>query len=310
MMLRPAFAETGRAGEAYDWLNRIVQSAQSMNYIGTYTFSHDGKIETSRVTHVNDGEGERGKVEFLDGPPREILRENNQITCYYPENRLVKVDRGEGRHFFPGLISGSPAQLKEHYVMTFAGNDRVAGRECRVVRLEPKDGFRFAYRLCADLQSGLLLRAATEDEHHAVMQQFAFTEFQVEGASDARLKPSWPANGWLWDKTGLQVDNADNGIVVNTVPAGFRKIAEVRRAADGRNSPMVHLVYSDGLSSVSLFIEPARSGNATTVESRRGALSFYSWRSGEQQITAVGEVPPQAVAQFARAVSLSTKARP
>lgn len=301
-----AQADSGRAPDPLEVLTRMVESAQSLNYGGVYTFSHDGKIETSRVVHFMDAEGEHGKLESLDGPPREILRENAHVTCYYPESRVVKVDRSDGRHFFPGLIVGSPQQMKELYTLTVVGVDRVAGHECRMVRLEPRDGYRFAYRLCADPQSGLLLKAITEDSNHAPLQQFTFTEIQLDSGVDvARLKPSWSGQGWVWDKSGLQADDADLGIQVSGVPNGFKKVAEVRRAADGRNSPMIHLVYSDGLSSVSVFVEPARGGASQTVESRRGAMSFYSVRMGDQQITAVGEVPPMTVAQFARAVSIA-----
>jgi len=301
------WAEGGRAIDPTDWLVRTVQSAQILNYGGTYTFSHDGKSETSRIVHINDAEGEHGKLESLDGPPREIIRENDHIACYLPESHLVKLDRVEGRHFFPSLLSGSPAQLRDFYTINFAGVDRVAGRECRQIRLEPKDGFRFGYRFCADSQTGLLLRATMEDGTRGVLQQFAFTEFATDSNLDSsKIKPSWNGAGWTWDRSGL-VQSQEITWVISNPPAGFRKVIEMRRGAEGRNSPLIHMVYSDGLAAVSVFIEPARGSVATPAESRRGALSFYSSLVGDQQVTAIGEVPPSTVSQIVKSAVLSRK---
>jgi sigma-E factor negative regulatory protein RseB len=304
-----SWAEGGRTLEPIDWLTRMAQAAQLLNYGGVYTFSHDGKSETSRMTHVNDGGAERGKVEALDGPPREIIRENNQIACYLPDSRLVKVDRVEGRRFFPSLLSGSPMQLRDYYNVTYAGMDRVAGRDCQMIRLEPRDTLRFAYRLCADLQTGLMLRATLEDGPRGVLQQFAFSEVEGEpGLDRTRLQPSWSGAGWAWDRSGLTLDG-DIAWSVSSPPPGFRKVLELHRALDTRGTPLIQLVYSDGISAVSLFIEPARSGMGATSESRRGALSFFTTRVGDQQVTAIGEVPPAAVSQMVRS-AVPVKSKP
>jgi sigma-E factor negative regulatory protein RseB len=279
----------------------MAQSAQVMNYGGVFTFSHDGTAETSRVLHFNDGGAERGKVAALDGPPREIIRDNNVIACYMPERHLVKLDRVEGRLFFPALLTGSPSSLRNFYNLSYAGMDRVAGRDCQMVRLEPRDGMRFGYRLCADLQTGLMLRATLEDGTRGVLQQFAFTEVEGEtGADRSGLQPSWSGAGWAWDRSGLAPDG-DGTWSVGSPPAGFRKVMERHRALDaGKGTQLTQLVYSDGISAVSLFIEPAHSQSPGTHESRHGAMSFYTTRIGDQQVTAVGEVPPAAVAQMVK----------
>jgi len=302
-----ASAEGGRVGDPTDWLIRTIQSSHIMTYSGIYTFSHDGKTETSRVMHLNDAEGEHGKLESLDGPPREIIRENDHIACYLPENHTVKLDRIEGRHFFPALISGSPSQLREFYTVTFAGLDRVAGRECRLIRLDPKDGFRYGYRFCADNQTGLLLRASMEDGARGVLQQFAFTEFAADAGLDiGKLKPSWNGSGWTWDRSGLAQDQELIWGISNP-PTGFRKVMELHRGAEGRSAPFIQMMFSDGLASVSVFIEPARVNSSVTSESRRGALSFYSTRVGDQQVTAIGEVPPATVAQLVKSANMVKK---
>lgn len=296
-----AHAEGGR-GDPVDWLVRMATSAQQLNYGGVFTFSHDGRAETSRVVHFNDGGSELGKVETLDGPPREIIRENNQLSCYMPDVHVVKLDRVEGRRFFPALLSGSPAQLRDFYNISFAGMDRVAGRDCRMIRLEPRDAMRFGFRLCADLDSGLMLRATLEDGARGVLQQFAFSNLEVEpGVDRTRVRPTWSGAGWIWDRTGLE----PGGVVawtVNNPPPGFRKVIELRRAADNHGGQIVQMVYSDGISAMSLFIEaPHGSPEATTLS--RGALSFYTLRSGDRQLTSIGEVPPAAVAQLVRSAA-------
>ncbi|MDE3012165.1 MAG: MucB/RseB C-terminal domain-containing protein [Pseudomonadota bacterium] len=304
----PADAEPGRNAQPLDWLVRMAQSAQMLNYAGTYIFTHDGRAETSRVVHINDGSSEHARIQALDGPPREIIRESGVLYCYLPDSHVVKVDRSEGRQYFPALFSGSPTMLREYYNVNYAGMDRVAGRECQIVQLEPRDGMRFGYRLCADIQTGLMLRATLEDGTRGVMQQFAFTE--IDGsASRTALQPSWNADGWLWDRSGMS-QTADSGWSMDAMPPGFHKISELlRRSADGRSVQVKQAVYSDGISAVSLFIEPARGNAGEAAATRRGALSFYSIRSGDQQVTAIGEVPPANVTQMVKAVNL-VKSKP
>ena len=70
---------------------------------------------------------------------------------------------------------------------------------------------------------------------------------------------------------------------------------------------MTHLVYSDGLASVSVFLEPQSGAPAQYVESLTsvGSSSALSTVAGGLKITAIGEVPPQTVRAIASALRLA-----
>ena len=91
--------------------------------------------------------------------------------------------------------------------------------------------------------------------------------------------------------------------VLKELPAGYRKVDQMIRMVHGKFLPVTHVVFSDGLASVSLFIEPItkgvkpRAGHCTV-----GNTSFYSSVAGYLQITVLGEVPEATTAQIANAV--------
>src|SRR4051812_14993806 len=90
--LLPAFwAAPARAGDAIDWLHRAASAAQRLNYTGTILYQHGTRIETSRMVHYVDPTGEYEKLVNLDGPPREVIRNNEKITCYIPDSKLVRI---------------------------------------------------------------------------------------------------------------------------------------------------------------------------------------------------------------------------
>jgi sigma-E factor negative regulatory protein RseB len=74
----------------------------------------------------------------------------------------------------------------------------------------------------------------------------------------------------------------------------------------GSSEPVAHLVYTDGIASVSVFVEP-RKANTAGAEgpARVGSSSAYSTVVDGHQITAVGEVPPSTVELIAKQVKAS-----
>ena len=94
LMFLPGVAlaeKTGGDGTA--WLQKIASAAHLINYSGTFVYRHDGYMETSRIVHISDASGEHEKLEVLDGPPREIVRNNDEVICYH----AGKQGRGRGK---------------------------------------------------------------------------------------------------------------------------------------------------------------------------------------------------------------------
>lgn len=304
-----ARAQTAARSEL-QWLQLIQDAARRLNYAGTIVFEQHGQMRASRIVHYYDGRISHERLYMLDGQPREFIRSGDEVRCLYPEARRVLIESHPGKDAFPGLGDAEPGQILLHYRVRIAALDRVAGLECRIVAIEPKDSLRYGYRLCIDSASGLLLKTQTVDARMAVLEQMAFSEVRIgRGVDEADLRPSWSIEGWQVDRSEhRQADLAAAGWTV-VAPEGFVKIKEVSRrmgARQGSERDALQAVFSDGLATLSLFIEP-RAGESPPDEfsHARGAVSVYVRTLGDVQITAVGEVPPATL----RAVAQSVEAR-
>ncbi len=284
------------------WLTRMATAARELNYAGTFTYRHGDRTETSRVRHLADELGEMEKIESLDGPVREIIRDRDEVWCYMPELKAIKVDRAQARRFFPALIANPVQSFEQGYAVKVKGKERVAGRDCQQISLEPKDQFRYGYRLCADIESGLLLRANMVGGKEEIIEHFGFTEVRV-GQLIIRdtLKSNFSNENWI--RQSPPVTDA-SGWTVKGLPPGFKKIVELKRTLANRPDRVTQLLYSDGLAAVSVFIEPRKGEpKATARPSQQGAVSFYSRQIPNHNVVVVGEVPPSTVVQIANTVA-------
>jgi len=283
-------------------LARIQQAARKLDYSGVFTYQQGQFIQSSHLVHVIDGTGERERLEVLDGQPREYLRHNDEVQCLIPEKKTVLMEQRRGDRF-PGLLLGDPKALSRYYdIQTEEAPHRVAGRECRVVHIEPRDEHRYGYRLCADSETSLLLKAQTVARTGAVVEQVAFTSLQLGAdVQPAQLVSSWKTRDWKVQEPDMKpVDLAASGWRV-PAPPGFVQVMQVSRTM-ARHKPVNQLVLSDGLAAISVFIEPydsARSDYQPRGAARRGAINLYGARIADYWVTVLGEVPVATLKQLA-----------
>ena len=178
-------------------LTEIQQVARKLDYSGVFIYQQGDLVQSSRLIHVVDGMGERERMEILDGLPREYLRYNDDVQCLMPKSKTVLLERRKGDRF-PGLLLGDPSQLKNHYALRVDSVlQRVAGRWCCLISVDPLDKLRYGYRLCVDTEINLLLKAQTLNLAHAVIEQVSFSSLQIGSEVDSRLLSSrWPAQDW------------------------------------------------------------------------------------------------------------------
>lgn len=291
--------------DAMIWLQRITNAAQQLNYSGSFIYQHGQQIESFRITHLKDASGEHEKLVTQDGRLRQIYRNNDEVYCFLPDDKTVMVDRHRVKKSFPALLPQQIAGLSEFYDIKLGGLERVAGRECQVIFLTPKDQFRYGHRLWADTQTGLLLKASTWNENKQIVDQFAFTQIKIGGPIDRNeLKPVLKGKR-LVRSTGegsAQPLPIDVGWDVGAAPPGFKKINQMKRVLPGASMPVNHIVFSDGLAAASVFIEPV-SDKAMQGLSQQGALHVYSRKVGEYQVKVLGEVPAATVMYIGDAVT-------
>jgi len=264
------------------WLQAIQAAAQRVNFTGTVVYQQGGSMRSSRIVHLWDGRSSHERLQMLDGKAREFIRKDVEVQCLFPEARRVLVERGLPGESFPSIGGGAPREILENYSLKLGSIERVAGVDCQVLLLEPRDALRYGHRLCVEPASSLLLRAETLDLRQEPIDQMAFTD--VRPADLARL-------GWNISP-----------------PAGFRVLRQVERRGAEAARAVYQSVLSDGLATLSVFIDfndSAQTGGADLAH-QHGALSGYSRRVGSALVTVVGEVPPATAKAVAHGVTVTS----
>lgn len=289
------------AGDGLAWLQRIANAARQLNYTGVFVYQAGEVTETSRIVHMVDAGVEIEKLETLDGPPREIIRRNDELVTYHPETRTMRAEKRRGNRGFPALLPDQLSAIAEHYEVRKGEVERVAGFDAQVLVLEPRDQYRYGHKFWAETASGLLLKAKMIGERHAPVEQFAFTQVTI-GAPIARrqLEPRYAADasGWRSERfSSNESPVAESGWVLKSAAPGFRKVLEMRRSREGSaGGTLTHMVFSDGLASVSVFVEPvAPRQKVSEGLIQQGAINIYSRSSGDHRITVLGETPAATV---------------
>jgi sigma-E factor negative regulatory protein RseB len=309
-----AFAAVGAFGadsETVVLLGRIQQAAQQQNYAGSYIHQQGTQVQSSRVTHLQDKGGEYEKLELMDGQAREFVRHNDDVRCYVPDSKLLLIEKRARYDTFPALLTTTPTDLDRYYRMARADGDRVAGHAALEVILEARDKERYGYRLWYDRDTFLLLKAQTIGERGNVIEQVAFSDVVIGGAIDAaRVKPTITnIDGWRTETNRMiPVDLSQAGWLVAQPVAGFRKVLEVRRAFGGRED-VGQMVFSDGLASISIFIEGKAPADAVEEEASRGPVNVVTRRHHEYWLTVVGDAPISAIHQMAASIDVKPQAK-
>lgn len=303
-----AAADTLEQEDALEILQRIANAATQLNYVGTFVYQHADRFETSRIVHYVDSTGEYEKLETLDGPRREVIRNNDEVLCYYPDAKVVRSEKRIARRTFPALLPERLHALTDFYRIRKGDPERIAGYDSQALILEPKDGLRYGHKLWADGDTGLLLKARMLTEGNLVVEQFTFTELRIgSGVTREMVAPSYNVRFPEWRLVRFAHDKlsgVESGWTATDFPAGFRKIMEMRRSKLGSPAPVTHLVYSDGLAAVSIFIEPAATRSKIHEGlSRQGAINIYTRTIQDQIVTVLGEAPAATVVQIANSVS-------
>lgn len=315
LLLATANTYAGEQQASLDWLKVVAFAGHQTDYSGIFVYQYDNRVETSRITHVVEQDGEYEKLESLDGPKREIVRHHGQVWCYI-NHKMVQMDSQpqQMRSRFTDLPTEQLSVLSANYQAKEIGVERVAGYNTQVILFQPNDNLRYVHKIWVHTDSGLLLKAAVLGEKNQVVEQYAFTQLQLGGSIDR----SWIAQNAAASKQGAgqnmppEVNKGaaykNSDWVVDLLPPGFKKTMEVERQMRGKHRPVTQLVFSDGLSAISIFIEQ-NDQDEDDVEglSSRGAVNLYHKVVGDHLITVVGEVPPRTLMQVFHSVRYNGK---
>lgn len=306
----PAWAD--QQADAFVLLQKMAVAAKNLNYMGTFTYQSGNKMETSRVIHIVDATGEQEKLEVLDGSPREVVRNNEEVKCFLPDEKLVIIEQRGLSKTFPAVLPATVSELAEHYVLRLGGTFRIAGLESQLLILDPKDSLRYGRELWAEIGSDLILKSRTVNNHGQTVEQFAFNQIQINGSLDkSAVKPRFSEKDGSWRISNSRpVPNlaAGNDWVFKTVLPGFKKSAGMKRQtkADGRTEA-IHFMLTDGLASISVFIEPWTGHNGRKETYSAGATNIYKRVVGNHLLTILGEVPMTTLIRLGDGMELGRK---
>lgn len=295
--------------DALHWLDRMSQAVQQRNYVGTFVYLHNGRMETMRVVHRKDADGERERLYSLTGVAREVLRDNEKVTCILPDRESVMVRASKPRSPLRSKWLQDLERLTRYYDIGLDGQDRVIGRLARVIVLQPRDQYRYGHRLWLDVESDLMLKSVVQDEQGRAVEQMMFTELELpESIADAELQPALSGQDFTWkdhreEGPGAAVELSDLHWEIGRLPPGFQLKHHNRYTSPNHFDQLEHLVYGDGLATISVYIEATDSGE-DVIEggSRRGAVNAFGTLVEGYQVMAVGEVPMEAVELIALSV--------
>jgi sigma-E factor negative regulatory protein RseB len=312
-----AMAGAALAEEPGKWLERMNQALTSRNYDGTFSHWQGGRVEMLRIIHRVQNGAVSERLVSLDGSGREFIRTGANLACYLPDQRTVLV---ENRPPEESLLSGFPTindQTASFYDLKEVAQTRLLGRDTHFITVTPKDEYRYGYRLWIDEKTAMPLKTQLCDTHGHVIEQVVFASLTLSSRiPDSAFKPEVSTEGFQWLRSDTPPRNSAKEAMADPVvwdalklPPGFKMTIRKAQTMPGSSSPVDHLVFTDGLASVSVFVEETHQSTRTTggeeqvdESARVGSSSAFSTVIDGHKVTAVGEVPPATVRFIANSV--------
>ena len=282
------------------WLAKMHHAAHMINYEGTFVYGQNDELSSMQIIHSVDEKGEFERLISLDGSGREVIRSGDTVTCILPDKKSVVVDKSRPESEYPPAFPLKVKQLSEFYSFHFSGEGRVAGQKARKLVITPKDQYRYGHELWIDMKTGLLLKDHLIGNNGKTVEQFMFTQINYpEKIMKDRLVSGKESKKFTWYKAKEpEVKNLNKSMSWNVmdIPAGF--VAGVKRHHKMTMSamPVEHFMFSDGLSSISVFVEKEMDKSKNLMgSSTMGAVNAYGRTVGKYHVTVVGEVPHASV---------------
>lgn len=283
------------------WLDRMSNAVQTSNYAGTVIRISDGRAEALKVVHsVADGVV-REKLIAQEGNGLEIIRKGNEVHCILPQRKSVLVEEWNDQSTLFSTLPSSKLRFGNEYDVKIVAKERVAGRDAIQLAIKPHDEYRYEHRVWLDNDTGFPLQTELIGDDGTPLEQVKFADISFEDDElTSALEPSFDIESFTWyDRPRRNVTPlVDSDWYSDELPIGFRLVSAQTEILPGSDDAVTHIMYSDGLASVSVFIA-AHANEEISERSRVGASNSYSTVVGDYRITAIGEVPAITVERIA-----------
>ena len=303
-----------------EWLQKMSQALATRNYDGTFFHLSDGRVEAMRITHRYQDGRVTERLQSLEGSGREYIQKDGKLTSYLPDKHQILVETNRNSEPFLSTLPRFGDGADKFYRIDALPDARVLGKPVHVIAVDPKDHYRFGYRLWIDSKTAMPLKTQLCDSRGRVLEQIMFASLKMPKSIPARdLEPNVPDTGmqWIVENPARRATPGVADFRAAELPPGFRLTVAGAQTIGSAKRPAEHLVYSDGLATVSVFVEPGRGSGAGSVATadaqtqaaaplhglaRLGAGFAFSTVVQGHQVTAVGEVPAETVEFIAESV--------
>ena len=301
--------------DAWLALQKSAHAARELNYQGVFVYVNGKQTSSVQITHMNNAGREMTRNVVLDNSPqaanaqtnqpREVYSQGSDIVIMQKKNQKTLIEKRRGQNLFPAMLPTDLRAIKASYTATFGIKDYVAGREAQVIDLISNDAFRYSYKIWADAEYGLLLKMTLVDSKSKTLEQIEFTQLSTLNSQDVNwFQPKIDVTKSYEMQDNTVVNQVNSNWIVAELPIGYVKVDHRALAVPGKITPVDQMVFSDGIGSVSVFIEPIVKG----MRPKMGQMSIGSTNVCARvldgyQITVVGEVPVLPCLQIAKAVS-------
>ncbi|MGI9228460.1 MAG: MucB/RseB C-terminal domain-containing protein [Gammaproteobacteria bacterium] len=289
---------------AEDLLREMTAALRELNYDGVFIYRYGRSTDTLRVLHKSDPHtGVQERLVSLSGTPREVLRNNHSVTCIFPDKELVLVEKSRGHDLLGSHIPESAAAIKDFYRMAITGHSRIAGHAAWLLTISPLDQYRYGYQMWIAKNSKLLLKSILYNKSGYPLEEIIFTKLDVlPEIPDSHLQPAIQTNQFTWKHSADRLPTGTSQSIpwrINWLPPGFTVHSYEKQL--GHTSPE-HIVLTDGLAVVSVFIEKTGPHRNINGPVRAGALNAFARLMRGYKVTAIGEVPPATVQRMAGSI--------
>lgn len=301
-------ANADKEQQAMEWIQKMSMAMQELSYEGRFVYQHNNQLESMSILHVNDEQGKRERLISLNGEAREILRDNSNLTCVWPSSRQVVVDESSKSSLSPLWIPEDVQRLGKFYEFRISGKGRIADHPAIIISVVPRDEFRYGMKVWVEENNALLLQSILYNENGKASEKIMFTDIAVLDHDDQKTFSVLPKidNGYALIRShsgeGSGQYPADSSWQLKAMPKGFWMEKAFRKKMMNSDDFTQQMIFTDGIASVSVFIEKGGS-SGLQGESSMGAINAFGRQYDDFSITAIGEVPSVTVKHIAQSMT-------
>lgn len=292
---------------AMEWIQSMSDAMRHLNYRGNFVYMHENQLESMSISHTRDESGEKERLLSLNGEAREVIRDDKNLTCVWPDSRKVVVDFSRKNTYSPLFIPDNIEKISQLYDLALVGEDRIAGQQTVVVRIKPKDQYRYGLKFWIDTENSLMLKSNLINESNEVVEQVMFTnlellndDVELDVTTIAAIDDNYTLVRYhSGDDTGGLV--RETAWRLESMPKGFWQESILKRRNSDSGEFFHQMVYTDGLATLSIFIEK-QAPQLLHGKTSMGAVNAFIRVMDDYSVTAIGEVPAVTVQTMAESI--------